>query len=103
MYQNFSVFFSFINRLTGVPRSNLDGRFIAVKDNICTQDEPTTCASKILHGFLSPNTATVVKKLIAAGALVIGKTNLDEFGMGCVSDTSLLFNNNHLHSAVLIP
>ena len=103
MYQNFSKFFSFVNWLTGVPKSNVDGRFIAVKDNICTEDEPTTCASKILDGFLSPNTATVVKKLIAAGALIIGKTNLDEFGMGCVSDTSVLFDKNHLYSAVLIP
>lgn len=75
----------------------MDGRFIAVKDNICAKDEPTTCASKILDGFLSPNAATVVEKLNAAGALVIGKTNLDEFGMGCVSHIFTLFNNEDLY------
>ena len=82
----------------------MDGRFIAVKDNICTKDQPTTCASKILDGFLSPNTATVVEKLSAAGALIIGKTNLDEFGMGCVSESFTTFNkNSNLCFAGLIP
>ena len=79
--------------LIGIPKSPLDGHFIAVKDNICAKEEPTTCASKILDGFLSPNAATVVEKLNAAGALVIGKTNLDEFGMGFVSNTYMLFKN----------
>lgn len=58
---------------------------IAVKDNICTIDQPTTCASEILKGYNSPYAATVVQELQAAGAIIAGKTNLDEFGMGCVS------------------
>lgn len=85
-----------------MPKSSLDGRLIAVKDNICAKDEPTTCASKILDSFLSPNAATVVEKLKAAGALVIGKTNLDEFGMGCVSNTSMLVKNKVLLSTAPI-
>lgn len=69
-------------RTTGVTKSNIDGHRIAVKDNICTSNEPTTCASSLLDGFVSPYTATVVEKIQAAGAIVDGKTNLDEFGMG---------------------
>lgn len=68
--------------LTGVAKSAIDGSLIAVKDNICTSEEPTTCASAILKDFHSPFPATVVEKLKHAGALIAGKTNLDEFGMG---------------------
>ncbi|CDH10739.1 related to Glutamyl-tRNA(Gln) amidotransferase subunit A, mitochondrial [Zygosaccharomyces bailii ISA1307] len=53
-----------------------------IKDNIVTQDMPTTCASKILLDYMSPFDATCVKLLRDAGALLVGKTNLDEFGMG---------------------
>ncbi|EOD49912.1 putative glutamyl-trna amidotransferase subunit a protein [Neofusicoccum parvum UCRNP2] len=63
-------------------QSPLAGRLIAVKDNICTVDAPTTCASALLRTFTSPFDATVVSRLRAAGAVVAGKTNLDEFGMG---------------------
>ena len=66
-------------------KSAIDGSLIAVKDNICSSEEPTTCASAILKGFHSPFPATVVEKLKHAGALIIGKTNLDEFGMGYAS------------------
>ena len=59
-------------------------RLLAVKDNICTTKEETTCASGMLLGFGSPFAATVVQKVEAAGTLVAGKTNLDEFGMGYV-------------------
>ncbi|EPS26506.1 hypothetical protein PDE_01443 [Penicillium oxalicum 114-2] len=69
-------------RKEGTPKSVLDGRLISVKDNICTRDLPTTCASGILDHFTSPFNATVVDQLEAAGAVVAGKTNLDEFGMG---------------------
>ena len=67
---------------TGLEKSPIDGQMIAVKDNICTTEQPTTCASAILGGFHSPYPATVVEKLKSAGALIAGKTNLDEFGMG---------------------
>lgn len=66
--------------------SAIEGRLIAVKDNICTKDEPTTCSSAILHSYRSPYAATVVSKLEAARALINGKTNLDEFSMGYVSE-----------------
>ncbi len=66
------------------PKSEIDGQLIAVKDNIFTLEEPTTCASAILNGFVSPYAATVVERLEQAGAIVAGKTNMDEFGMGYV-------------------
>ncbi|KAL9023554.1 MAG: hypothetical protein Q9196_007132, partial [Gyalolechia fulgens] len=64
------------------PLSAIDGQLIAIKDNICTSNEPTTCASAFLHAFRSPFPATIVEKLKASGAIIAGKTNLDEFGMG---------------------
>lgn len=64
------------------PKSKIDGQLIAVKDNICTIEEPTTCASALLDGFISPYAATVIEKIQEAGAIVAGKTNMDEFGMG---------------------
>ena len=66
--------------------SCLSGELIAVKDNICTLQQPTTCASSILKGFISPYAATVVERLQAVGAVITGKTNLDEFGMGYASE-----------------
>jgi len=64
----------------------LDGKLIAVKDNICTREMLTTCASSILDKFTSPFNATVVESLEDAGAVVAGKTNLDQFGMGFVAE-----------------
>ncbi|KAH0543692.1 hypothetical protein FGG08_002008 [Glutinoglossum americanum] len=75
-------------RELGKPKSPIDGRLIAIKDNICTLHYPTTCASGILKGFKSPFDATVVKKLQDSGATIVGKTNLDEFGMGSHSTHS---------------
>lgn len=72
----------------GQPKSPIDGRLIAIKDNICTRDLPTTCASDILDQFSSPFNASVVDQLENAGAIVAGKTNLDEFGMGSHSTHS---------------
>jgi len=65
-----------------IATSLLQGKSIAIKDNICTTDLPTTCASNILRDFTSPYNATVVEDLMAAGAVIAGKTNMDEFGMG---------------------
>lgn len=70
------------------PRGVLAGVPIAIKDNIATVDLPTTCASRLLDGYRSPFDATVVRQLRAAGALVVGKTNLDEFAMGSTTEYS---------------
>lgn len=84
-----------LNAFINAPRPSLKGSFkannssdglrgslIAIKDNICTSDLPTTCGSRALANHISPYDATVVTRIREAGGIVAGKTNLDEFGMG---------------------
>ena len=66
-----------------------------VKDNLAVDTYQLTCGSKILSGFTSPYTATAVQKLIDNGAVVVGKTNLDQFGMGSSTDTSAFKRTNN--------
>ncbi|KAF7141156.1 hypothetical protein RHSIM_Rhsim06G0124000 [Rhododendron simsii] len=66
----------------------LAGILVAVKDNICTADMPTTAGSRVLEGYRPPFDATAVRKLRESGAIIVGKTNLDEFGMGSTTEGS---------------
>jgi aspartyl-tRNA(Asn)/glutamyl-tRNA(Gln) amidotransferase subunit A len=71
-----------------VPHGPLAGVPVAVKDNIATRTLPTSCGSKILDGWVSPYESTVMRKLREAGAVLIGKTNMDEFAMGSSTEHS---------------
>ncbi len=72
----------------GEPLEPLAGVPVAIKDNMTIRDTPTTCGSRILENYIPPYTATAVERLRGAGAIVIGKTNMDEFAMGSSNETS---------------
>lgn len=66
----------------------LAGVLVAVKDNICTAEMPSTAGSRVLEGYTPPYDATAVRKIKELGGIVVGKTNLDEFGMGSTTEGS---------------
>lgn len=73
---------------TGAPRSPLDGISFALKDNFCTRGIRTTAGSRMLSDYLPPYSASVVERLLGCGGVLLGKTNMDEFGFGSTGENS---------------
>jgi len=91
------------NVVMGRVLGSLAGVPVALKDNMCTRGIPTTCSSRILDGWKPPYDATIVTKLRDAGAVIIGKTNLDEFAMGSSTENSAFGATHNPHDLTRVP
>lgn len=90
-------------KMKGEKMGLLAGVPLVVKDNFCTEDIPTTCSSKMLQNFIPQYNATVVNKLLAEDAIIIGKANMDEFAMGSSNETSYTGKVLNPHNNEYVP
>ncbi|MBQ6902662.1 MAG: Asp-tRNA(Asn)/Glu-tRNA(Gln) amidotransferase subunit GatA [Oscillospiraceae bacterium] len=101
--KNFRSYITVCEEEKGETSGRLAGVPISIKDNICMKGTLTTCASRMLEGYVSPYNAHVVDRLSSEGALITGKTNLDEFAMGSFGDNSALFQTKNPVNVSYLP